>query len=172
MPPRGRKSALEELIRTGLVADGELLRYKSKQGQLLAVGRAREGGIEVEGANKLLGYTAFEDVAGSRYHRPAEHTHTSTSRTLQGLQLLAAGDGGGGGGGGGRGRQAQQQPEEPAFELLEDENDDLCHICGLGGDLVCCESCPAVYHATCIGLPEAPAGDFFCPNCRDRKSVV
>lgn len=27
MPPR-RKSALEELIRQGLVADGELLRYK------------------------------------------------------------------------------------------------------------------------------------------------
>ncbi len=37
---------------------------QSKQGQLLEVGRAREGGIEVQGVNKLLGYTAFEDVAG------------------------------------------------------------------------------------------------------------
>ncbi|KAL4428317.1 hypothetical protein ABPG75_002406 [Micractinium tetrahymenae] len=163
MPPR-RKSALEELIRQGLVADGELLRYKSKQGQVMAIGRAREGGIEVEGRNKLLGYTAFEDVAGSKYHRPAEHTHTTASRNLQGLALLAAGDGGGGAGGG-RSRKEAREPEEPAVQLLEDENDDLCHVCALGGDLVCCEACPAVLHAACLGLPAPPAGDFFCPLC-------
>ncbi len=41
-------------------------RAQSKQGQVMAIGRAREGGIEVEGKSKLLGYTAFEDVAGGR----------------------------------------------------------------------------------------------------------
>ncbi|KAL4423051.1 hypothetical protein ABPG77_002085 [Micractinium sp. CCAP 211/92] len=160
MPPR-RKSALEDLIRQGLVADGELLRYKSKQGQVMAIGRAREGGIEVEGKSKLLGYTAFEDVAGSKYHRPAEHTHTTASRNLQGLALLAAGEGGGSAGG----RSRKDADEEPAVELLEDENDDLCHVCGLGGDLMCCETCPAVFHAACLGLAAPPAGDFFCPMC-------
>lgn len=39
-------------------------RSQSKHGQLMAVGRAREGGIEVAGTSKLLGYTAFEDIAG------------------------------------------------------------------------------------------------------------
>lgn len=43
---------------------------QSKHGQLMAIGRAREGGIEVEGKSKLLGYTAFEDVAGRR--QPAQ----------------------------------------------------------------------------------------------------
>ncbi|KAI3428570.1 hypothetical protein D9Q98_007392 [Chlorella vulgaris] len=157
MPPR-RKSALEELIRIGFVADGELLRYKSKQGQLLAVGRAREGGIEVEGVSKLLGYTAFEEVSGSRYHRPAEHTHTSSGRSLQSLSLLA-----GGSSSGAKGKAAP--PPEPAVELLEDDNDEFCHICGLGGDLVCCETCPAVFHAACLDLPAAPEGDFYCPLC-------
>lgn len=106
---------------------------QSKKGQLLAVGRAREGGIEVEGKSKLLGFTAFEDVAGSGYHRPALHTHTAAGRNLQELQLAAAGvEAGGGAGVGSRTRQAQQAEQPPPVELLEDENDDLCHICGLG----------------------------------------
>jgi hypothetical protein len=42
-----------------------LLPPQSKQGQLMAIGRAREGGIEVAGSAKLLGYTAFEDTAGA-----------------------------------------------------------------------------------------------------------
>lgn len=67
-------------------------------------------------------------VAGSKYHRPAEHTHTTASRNLQGLALLAAGEGGGSAGG----RSRKDADEEPAVELLEDENDDLCHVCGLG----------------------------------------
>ncbi|PSC69844.1 oxidoreductase [Micractinium conductrix] len=161
MPPR-RKSALEDLITSGLVADGELLRYKSKQGQLMGIGRAREGGVEVDGTSKLLGYGQFEEHAGSKVRRPAEHTHTSSSRTLQGLQLMIASDGGGSGGG----RAQRKAAAEPALDLLEDENDDLCHACGLGGHLLCCETCPAVYHPSCVGLQAPPDGDFYCPACR------
>ena len=105
---------------------------------MLAVGQAREGGIEVDGASKLLGYTAFEERSGSRYHRPAEHTHTSRGATLQGLMLgaLAAEEAGGGGG-------WQPEREEGAAQqlpLLEDENDEFCHICGLEVGLhSCCQ---------------------------------
>lgn len=96
----------------------------------MGIGRAREGGVEVDGG-RVLGYTAFEGYVKSNYHRPAEHTHTTGSRTLQGLSLLAAGEGGGGGGGRGALRQDQASPGPPV-ELLEDENDELCYICGLG----------------------------------------
>lgn len=72
-------------------------------------------------------------LAGSKYHRPAEHTHTTASRNLQGLALLAAGEGGGAAGG----RSRKDAHEEPAIELLEDENDDLCHICALGVSASC-----------------------------------
>ncbi|PRW44524.1 oxidoreductase [Chlorella sorokiniana] len=167
--PGAMAKRMQELIEAGLVEDGELLRYKSKKGQVLALGRAREGGIEVEGKAKLLGFTAFEAVAGSGYHRPALHTHTIAGRNLQELQLQAAGveAGGGGPGVGSRTRHAQQAEQEAAaMQLLEDVNDDLCHICGLGGDLVCCETCPAVYHADCVGLPGPPEGEYHCPRCR------
>lgn len=178
----------------------------------------------MQGKAKLLGYTAFEDVSGSGYHRPAEHTHTSTSRNLTGLQQQATGGGDAGGGGGARTRGGAA--ELPPVQLLEDDNDDLCHVCGLGvsgavdagsgqgvrqactaqaghagwwraaalccllspaaarctacsvstcnstcclaaqGDLLCCESCPAVFHAACLGLAAPPEGDFHCPACR------
>ena len=33
------------------------------------------------------------------------------------------------------------------------------------GDLLCCETCPAVMHAQCAGLDRAPSGDWHCPSC-------
>ena len=33
------------------------------------------------------------------------------------------------------------------------------------GNLLCCETCPAVMHAQCAGLDQAPTGDWHCPSC-------
>lgn len=33
----------------------------------------------------------------------------------------------------------------------EDGNEDVCGACTDIGDLICCESCPAAYHADCAG---------------------
>ena len=35
------------------------------------------------------------------------------------------------------------------------------------GDLLCCETCPAVYHLGCLDPPlaEVPTGVWFCPVC-------
>jgi hypothetical protein len=47
-------------------------------------------------------------------------------------------------------------------------NNDLCAVCGNGGDLVCCDNCPKAYHQKC--LPELkmngiPTGMWHCPVC-------
>jgi hypothetical protein len=64
--------------------------------------------------------------AGSKYHRPAEHTHSVRSKTLQSLQM----------------GMAAARDEEPADDgikrdaagepLCEDQHDEFCYICGLG----------------------------------------
>lgn len=51
--------------------------------QLLALGRAQMGGIEVPGVAKLLGFSAFEAHAGSKLHRPCEYTFTPSGLSLQ-----------------------------------------------------------------------------------------
>ncbi|KFM62539.1 Histone-lysine N-methyltransferase, H3 lysine-36 and H4 lysine-20 specific, partial [Stegodyphus mimosarum] len=46
-----------------------------------------------------------------------------------------------------------------------------CCICCLGGELVCCETCPNAYHKSCINV-EVSEGDFFCEDCTKRKHLT
>lgn len=51
-----------------------------------------------------------------------------------------------------------------------DNNDTHCKVCKGDTDaakLLCCETCPAVYHLYCLNPPLAriPKGDWYCPEC-------
>lgn len=47
------------------------------------------------------------------------------------------------------------------------ESEDHCRNCSKMGDLLCCETCPAVYHLHCLKPPleVVPEGDWLCPIC-------
>lgn len=49
--------------------------------------------------------------------------------------------------------------------------DDHCRICHKLGDLVCCETCPAVFHLECVDPPldNVPAGDYQCNLCKQQQ---
>jgi hypothetical protein len=57
---------------------------------------------------------------------------------------------------------------KPREEDSEDANLDECALCGMEGNLLCCDGCPAAYHARCVGLGRAqlPEGAWYCPECR------
>ncbi|KAG0475427.1 hypothetical protein HPP92_015113 [Vanilla planifolia] len=42
-----------------------------------------------------------------------------------------------------------------------------CEECDLGGNLLCCDSCPRTYHLECLNPPlkRAPSGKWKCPKC-------
>lgn len=50
-------------------------------------------------------------------------------------------------------------------------NVDQCVVCGEGGRLLCCDGCPASYHAKCFDPPlsaqQLPKGAWYCPDCED-----
>nr|XP_019934187.1 PREDICTED: transcription intermediary factor 1-alpha-like [Paralichthys olivaceus] len=52
---------------------------------------------------------------------------------------------------------------------LEDSNDVLCAVCQRGGELLCCDKCPKVFHLACHvpSLLKSPSGGWFCSFCRD-----
>ena len=52
------------------------------------------------------------------------------------------------------------------------ESDDFCKQCKTGGDLLCCETCPTVYHIGCTNPPlsELPEDDWFCPECENNRT--
>ncbi|KAJ4980389.1 hypothetical protein NE237_031226 [Protea cynaroides] len=49
-----------------------------------------------------------------------------------------------------------------------------CVICDLGGNLLCCDSCPRTYHLQCLNPPlkRTPPGKWQCPNCCKRNDPV
>lgn len=66
--------------------------------------------------------------------------------------------------------QPAAQPEsEKRAEPEEDPNEDWCAVCQNGGELLCCDKCPKVFHLSCHipTLNESPSGEWFCSFCRD-----
>ena len=51
------------------------------------------------------------------------------------------------------------------ISLQESQNDCYCWICHKEGDVICCETCPRVFHLKCIQLENAPTEDWVCPEC-------
>lgn len=66
---------------------------------------------------------------------------------------------------------------QSAREILNNEgnlkHDDHCRVCHKLGDLLCCESCPAVFHLGCLDPPlkQVPNEEWVCPLCK-QNSVV
>ncbi|XP_053465300.1 transcription intermediary factor 1-alpha isoform X2 [Nycticebus coucang] len=51
----------------------------------------------------------------------------------------------------------------------DDPNEDWCAVCQNGGELLCCEKCPKVFHLSCHvpTLTHFPSGEWICTFCRD-----
>lgn len=69
-------------------------------------------------------------------------------------------------------KPAAQPESEKRAEPEEDPNEDWCAVCQNGGELLCCDKCPKVFHLACHipALNESPSGEWFCSLCRDLTS--
>ncbi|TDH69641.1 hypothetical protein CCR75_002822 [Bremia lactucae] len=62
-------------------------------------------------------------------------------------------------------KQVEDLQDEFVREASVDEWDEDCYLCNEGGELVCCDGCPHVFHYSCIGLRRIPRGKIFCHEC-------
>jgi len=80
-------------------------------------------------------------------------------------------------------RQAKEEVDLPLLlsdEFIEnyfpvdpsDGHYNYCTICGLSGDVICCENCPIVMHRYCAGIVDVPDGDWFCSKCTSKGKNV
>ncbi|KAL7403231.1 hypothetical protein ABVT39_026600 [Epinephelus coioides] len=62
----------------------------------------------------------------------------------------------------------------PGSGTEEMESEDFCAVCLNGGDLLCCDRCPKVYHLSCHIPPliSFPLGDWACTLCRSDQEPV
>lgn len=68
-------------------------------------------------------------------------------------------------------KNGQTEFMSPGMDDVEDFNSDECCLCGMDGNLICCDGCPSAYHFRCVGLSKAhlPEGEWYCPECAVEK---
>lgn len=141
---------LAKLIDGGVVCDHEPVYYRRKRDKsVLKEGQLTREGVICGCCGHLFLLSKFEAHAGSGLHRPSANIFLKDGRSiLQCQQDVENGD-------------SCMCPSD-----LEDVSDDICQICGDGGHLMLCDSCPSVFHADCLHLDAIPKGDWHCPTCR------
>ncbi|CAL8080599.1 unnamed protein product [Orchesella dallaii] len=55
-------------------------------------------------------------------------------------------------------------------DLTEEVEQEGCAVCSFGGELMCCDGCPDMYHLLCLNPPlsRVPRGSWHCPNCKSQ----
>ncbi|KAB1224038.1 hypothetical protein CJ030_MR2G001326 [Morella rubra] len=126
--------------------DGAELAYYVK-GQKMLGGYKQGNGIVCGCCNREISPSQFEAHAGmSARRQPYRHIYTSNGLTLHDIAIsLASGQ-----------------------KLTTGDSDDMCAVCGDGGDLILCYRCPRSFHAACLQLEDIPGGDWHCSDCIEK----
>ncbi|KAK7125575.1 hypothetical protein R3I93_021062 [Phoxinus phoxinus] len=71
------------------------------------------------------------------------------------------------------GEKRTRKPDRSTRRAGRATNHDTCDSCREGGDLLCCDHCPAAFHLQCCNPPMSremlPPGDWMCHRCSVRK---
>ncbi|KAL3531841.1 hypothetical protein ACH5RR_005362 [Cinchona calisaya] len=147
---RGTKKRDNDLHRllfmpNGLL-DGTELAYCSK-GKKIIGGFKQGSGIVCSCCYFEISPSQFEAHAGwAAKRQPYRHIYTSNGLSLHDIALMLAN----------------------GQNITTGNSDDMCAVCGDGGELIICDGCPRAFHAVCLDLQCGPASDWHCPYCSDK----
>ncbi|KAL8125871.1 hypothetical protein AgCh_013249 [Apium graveolens] len=131
--------------------DGTKLAYCSK-GKDILEGYKQGNGIVCSHCDTEISPSQFEAHAGwAAKRQPYRHICTTDGYTLHEIAMLLS-----------KGQSIQS--------IASSNSDDMCAVCGDGGELIVCDGCPRAFHAACLGSECIPAGHWHCPHCTDRFS--
>ncbi|CAL0331168.1 unnamed protein product [Lupinus luteus] len=156
-----KKTILSWLIHCKCIKENECIGYMDgTKKTAIMTGRITRGAILCSCCKRERSVWNFERHVGSDRGRPYEHIYLfSKGKCLQYYQIAAC-------------LNARELERQCMFSFVPketdaDPNDDVCLICGDGGDLICCDTCPSTYHSSCMSMEMvcSSESEWYCPYC-------
>lgn len=159
-PTYALRTVLSWLIHSGVISLNEVIQYRNlKDDSVVKTGLITTDGILCNCCDKVLSISEFKSHAGFKFNRPCLNLFMEYGKPFTLCQLEAWSDE----------YKARKAVSQTAQAEERDQNDDSCGRCGDGGELICCDNCPATFHLACLFTQELPEGSWYCPQCTCQK---
>ncbi|XP_055824598.1 increased DNA methylation 1-like isoform X2 [Solanum dulcamara] len=159
-PTFASRTVLSWLIHSGVVSLNEMIQYRNlKDDSVVKTGFITTDGILCNCCDKVLSISEFKSHAGFKLNRPCLNLFMENGKPFTLCQLEAWSDE----------YKTRRAVSRTAQAEERDQNDDSCGRCGDGGELICCDNCPATFHLACLFSQELPEGSWYCSQCTCQK---